>query len=127
MNKHIAIETQLGYLNGRNCIFLGDALFKKGVSELLLKGEINQNLCSKKLQGLDVPFSITFFDILALKIVELDSWDYCSSSCFDEVIDSSWMQELSGKVNENYHHFLFQTYDDVFEVVCLRYEFITPL
>ena len=58
-------------------------------------------------------------------MVELDSWDFRAESSFDEVIDSEWIQTLRGKVNKTHRHFLVQTYDEVFEIVCSGYEFKT--
>ena len=124
MDKYVPIQTVLGTLKGRDCIYLDDAAFQNGVNQFVLKGEINGNLCSKKRTGIDIPYEIIFFGVMALKMVELDSCDSDSESSFDEVIGSSWIKSLGGKVDTNHHHYYFQTYDEVFEVVCDRYKFI---
>lgn len=46
--------------------------------------------------------------MLALRIIELDSWDWSGASCFDEVLDSAWIAELGGKVTDAHRHFVLQ-------------------
>ena len=57
---------------------------------------------------------------------DLDTWK--SESCFDEVKNSSWAEDLQGKVTSKHRHFSFVTYDDSFEVVCEDYtlDLLTP-
>lgn len=132
INKYKAINTPLGELYGRDCIYLNNVNYNYKQRVLILKGFINNYVSDKTL--LDAKFSkyiLTFTDVLALKVLELDSWeeimdydDYMNvESSFDEVLNSSWIKKLGGKVTSNYHHYLIQTYDDVFEVVCLNYQF----
>jgi hypothetical protein len=68
---------------------------------------------------------LTFRGILALKIIELDSWRWDGQivSSFFEIQESSWIQELEGKVTTEHKHYLVITYDDVFEIVCDQFEF----
>lgn len=54
-------------------------------------------------------------------MIELDSWDDLSKSSFDEVMQSTWITSLGGKVDGSYKHYALQTYDEVFEVVCKRF------
>ncbi len=123
MNTFSPVRTELGYLQGRDWIFLDEVIFRNGLNTLVLEGEINGNLCSVKAVGEDIPYQMVFRGVLALKMVELDSWVFESKSSFDRVLDSSWVKELGGKVNENHQHYLVQTYDEVFEVVCAKCEF----
>ena len=121
MQHHISVETPLGILRGRDCIFLNKIAFENGTNTLVLNGEITGSLCNPE-NDKDIPYRLSFSGLLALKMIELDSWDYVGESCFDEVIESDWMHSLGGKVTPKHHHFLLQTYDDVFEVVCEKYD-----
>ena len=123
MNKHTPINTELGILKGRDCIYLDKVKFKDGLNRLVLIGEINGNLCGKKQIGVDISYELSFGGVLALKMVELDSWDQSTESSFSEVLESSWVNELGGKVEQHHRHFIIQTYDEVFEVVCNNYVF----
>lgn len=112
--------TPVGILRGRDCIFLDRVDFSDGVSTLILRGELNRALCSA---GVDVeapflPCTIRFDGVLALRVVELDSWDWTAESSFDEVIESPWLTQLGGKITRDHRHFVVQTYDNVFDVAC---------
>ncbi len=78
-----------------------------------LIGSINGKLCSKMPADIWCSYELMFFGILALKIIELDSWDYSSASSFDEVVNSNRIKKLGGKANSSHKHFVVQTYDDV--------------
>ena len=123
-DKYIPIETELGFLYGRDCIYLDKTEY--GYS-LVLYGGINGNLCSIPQTNRFISYKLTFQEALAVHITELDSmYDldfWGAESCFDEVNNSSWVKALKGKVTPNHKHFSLQTYDDVFEVVCKSYKF----
>lgn len=121
LNIHKPIRTELGELRGRDCIYLDKTNFQNGVNTLLLVGELNGRLCSKYSNDDCVPYTLSFFEIKALKMVELDSWDGSSESSFDEVTQSSWISNLGGKVDGSHQHYLVKTYDEVFEVVCKKF------
>lgn len=117
------IETPLGTLNGRDCIFLEGVSLLQHLNHLVLRCSVSELLCSKPRSDVDVsvPTTITFRGVLALLMVELDSWDWSGESSFDEVVDSEWVRSLGGKVTSAHRHFVVQTYDDVFQVVCEDY------
>ena len=123
MARNIPIETALGRLDGRDCIYLDHFTFEDGTSTLVLDGSINGNLCATRQPGRFVPYSLRFRGVLAVKMVELDSCDWSSESSFDEVHDSEWIRSLGGKVTTARRHFFVQTYDFVFDVACEGYEF----
>ena len=115
-----ALRTPLGHINGRDGIFLDQVVFRGDTSTLVLVASLNASLCSDA-KGNVIDFvgcKFAFTGVLALKMVELDSWDGRCESCFDEVLDSQWVKELGGKVTPFHRHLLIQTYDDVIEVVC---------
>lgn len=125
MNRHIPIKTSLGELSGRDCIFLDAIKFPNGPTVLVLEGEVNGSLCDSPWDGKYIPYVLTFRGVLALKMIELDSWKWDGQiiSSFFEIQESSWIQELEGKVTTEHKHYLVITYDDVFEIVCDQFEF----
>lgn len=124
--KYQPIKTDYGFLAGRDCIYLDEISFVNGGTyQLRLKGSINGNLVSAPPEstGNFFPYELVFTDVLALKMIELDSWNFECASSFDEILESEWLEKLGGKVTSNHKHIFVQTYDDVFEVVCSKYEF----
>lgn len=118
------VETAIGIIKGRDAIYL-NGLDYDGF-DLFLRGTIDGNLASNTTER-DVFYSIRFHGVLALQVLELDSWfhlDWSSNreSSFDEVINSRWQASLGGKVTPEHKHYSFATYDDVIDVVCLRFE-----
>lgn len=128
MPKYVPIITKIGTLKGRDAIFLDRVTMSERCNTLRLAGEINCNLASKSTKAGHQAYQIRFHGILAFQMIELESWDPSPKrkssrySSFDEVIDSAWLARLHGKVSPNYRHFIFQTYDHVFEVLCMTFE-----
>ena len=122
MQTYKPVETDLGILEGRDCIYLDEVFLKDNQTTLILVGEINGNLCSNKQSGKFISFELIFSGVIALQMIELDSWDFASKASFDEVVESDWIGELGGKVDSTHRHYLVQTYDDVFDVVCHSYQ-----
>ncbi|MEM7110881.1 MAG: hypothetical protein AAF614_00505 [Chloroflexota bacterium] len=123
--KYRPIKTGYGFLAGRDCIYLDDVSFLGGTYRLRLSGEINKSLVSEPPESSEgfIPYELIFSGVLALKVIELDSWDFECESSFDEILDSEWVASLGGKVTSANKHIFIQTYDDVFEVVCSSYKF----
>ena len=122
MQEYQAIQTSLGILRGRDAIYLVsiDVQITSGI--LRLVGNISGSLCSEPQTQDWISYQLSFYGVLAFKVIELDSWDHVSSSSFDEVVNSNWIRELGGKVTPSHKHYLVQIYDDVVEVVCKRYD-----
>ncbi len=106
-------------------MYLDAIKFPDGPDTLVLEGEINGDLCETRTAGKFIPYQLTFYGVMALKMLELDSWqwDGQTTSSFIEVQESSWIQALEGKVTSSHKHYFVLTYDNVFEVVCSRFEF----
>ncbi len=121
MARHLPIITSYGILSGRDCVFLDRVSFENRTNALLLEGSISGSLCSIP-QDVDLPYTLRFRGVLALNMIELDSWNWKSASSFDEIRESDWISSLGGKVTLDHRHFFLQTYDDVFQVVCSSYE-----
>lgn len=113
------IETPIGTLFGRDAVYL-DKFEYDLHSVLRLSGEFNGKLGSKPVDGF-IDYLLIFSGVLAFKVIELDSWDFDSASSFDEVVDSGWCKALGGKITSAHKHYLFQTYDDVIEVVATKF------
>jgi hypothetical protein len=126
MPQNIPIETALGRLDGRDCIYLDRFAFEDGTGTLVLQGSINGDLCGNLQPGRFLPYTLQFRGVLAIKMVELDSCDWDFESSFDEVRDSEWIRSLHGKATGAQRHFIVQTYDYVFDVVCEGYDFEVP-
>ena len=118
MQIYIPIKTPFGELYGRDCIYLDRVVFENGMNTFSLEGEINGRLCQPENKKEWIPYLFRFTGILALNFVELDSWCKVGVSCFDEILKSEWKASLKGKITENHRHFILQTYDDVFDIIC---------
>lgn len=116
------VETPVGWLRGRDALRAESVTFVDRTGTLVLRGEINGELCEHREPGLFLPFVLRFSSVLAVRMVERDSWQAGGESSFDEVIESTWIAQLGGKVTSFHRHFVLQTYDEVFEVVCTGYD-----
>jgi len=130
--KWIAVRTQCGTLRGRDAIFLDRVRIDR--DRIKLEGEFNGLLCSIRKKHRSIAYSCTFVGVLAVRIYELEScppsvwrlrgdWMAGDGSSFDEVKNSRWIRTL-GKYNltPKHRHYWFQTYDYVYEIVCVTYE-----
>ncbi len=115
---HTPIETPIGILTGRDAIYLDK--FEFDSFNLTLTGSFNGHLASNTTERW-IEYELTFFGVLALKLIELDSWDFKCASSFDEVLNSEWQAKLGGKVSQRHKHYFFQAYDEVIEVICNSY------
>jgi hypothetical protein len=120
--KRAPIHTPFGYLKGRDAIHLDHVVFEDRTNNVVLIGAVTR--VSKEPLDVDFTgFTLRFYGVLAFRCLELDSshWDW--ESCFEEIVDSDWVRSLGGKVTPKHRHFFVQTYDDIFDIVCDRYEF----
>ena len=128
MNIVNPIETEYGVLNGRDSIFLDEISMTNRTNHLHLKGEFNSSLCSKPVSEKWIPYEIIFEWVLASKITELDTWEsqrnWYNETSFDEIIDSEWLKNISGKKTPEHRHFIILTHDDVVEVICKSYSIV---
>lgn len=126
------IETEIGVLWGRDCVYL-DHTSKANAGTLLLRGTINCRIVRNYLpppgweQAEDLPFELLFHNVLGFQMLELDAWgtqnedlSALSESCFEEVENSMWLKRLHDKL-ERLRHLRLATYDDVFDVLCETY------
>ena len=133
MNRCKVVKTAIGTLWGRDCIFLDNVTMSNG--ELILTGTINTDIVLEFVQpeGMpksgELPYEFTFRGVLAVRIIELDTWesqnhddDAFMESSFEEILDSSWLSNLGGKISSACRHFRIATYDDIVEVISGSFE-----
>jgi hypothetical protein len=120
------IETPIGFVGGRDAIYLDDVKFDFWQRTLTLTGRFNGILSSSHVSEW-VHYALTFTSIVAFKFIELESWEHQGfairgASSFDEVVDSGWLAEMEPRVAANAKHYIVQAYDEVFEVICYNFE-----
>jgi hypothetical protein len=141
--KITPIETEVGFIKGRDAIFL-QTLNMVNEATFFITGELIGDLCSKVAKDIELPFSLTFKGVLLFKMIELDFDDFKYASCFDLIENSTKLAAMrerdkatgigkmdsgvnaEGKYSDDvfHQHFIFRTYDTVFEVVSQHYDFV---
>ena len=121
MQKIEPIITEIGKIWGRDAIYLDEM---KMINEMTfqLSGEIT-NPVEKK-------YIITFKEVYLFKMIELDFDELEYQSSFDIVKNSEQVnnmikldkEEHIGKIDNSFMHFVFRTYDTVFEIIGKEYE-----
>ena len=132
MEKATAVNTCLGVLKGRDCIYL-DQVKQDGLNNLTFTGDINGHLVSQHRDEKDwFPYTLTFRRVLAYFSCELDTYknmagtEYIAGSSFDLIEDSTWLKSLPVREDFDkgiYRHYRLFTYDDVYNIIAVSYEF----
>lgn len=130
MEKAIAINTCLGVLNGRDCIYL-DLMKQDDLDNLTFTGEINGHLVSMhKSEKRWLPYTLTFQRVLAYFACELDTYEnlagmgHPDGSSFDLIEDSTWLKFLPLREDfdkDLYQHYRLFTYDVVYNIIAVSY------
>jgi len=123
MQKTEPIITEIGKIWGRDAIYLDEM---KMINEMTfqLSGEIT-NPIEKK-------YIITFKEVHLFKMIELDFDETEYKSSFDIVENSTQLKNMIkiddaehiGKIDSSFKHYVFRTYDTVFEIIGKEYELI---
>lgn len=131
MEKAIAIDTSLGVLNGRDCVYL-DQMKRDDLDTLTFTGDINGHLVSQHRDEKDwFLYTLTFQRVLAYFACELDTYEnmagsgHLNDSSFDLIEDSSWLKSLPVRedLDKNiYQHYRLFTYDDVYNIIAVSYK-----
>lgn len=128
--KRTPIITEVGEIKGRDAIFL-DRVQVINEQTFELTGEFNSNLCSKikdEEKGKFKKYKITFKNVLSFKMIELDFYENeKSNSSFDLIENSEQVAKMltmdhSNKIKDSFQHFVFSTYDTIFEIVGMEFE-----
>ena len=136
MEKATAVNTCLGVLKGRDCIYL-DQVKQDDLNNLTFIGDINGHLISQHRDEKDwFPYTLTFRRVLAYFACELDTYENLAEtgplnrSSFDLIEDSTWLKSLPVREDFNkgiYQHYRLFTYDDVYNIIAVSYEFAAEL
>ncbi len=145
--KITPIETEVGFITGRDAIYLKDIIFIHD-SEYCVKGVVLGTNCTKIVIDVELPFSLTFKGVLLWRAVELDFAERVTNietdSCFDLIEYSEILKNIrswdvaasTGKIDRGYdkngkfsdeiwhQHFVLSTYDTVFEIVAQSYDLV---
>ena len=126
MEKATAVNTCLGVLKGRDCIYL-DQVKQDALNNLTFTGDINGHLISQCRDEKDwFPYTLTFRQVLAYFTCELDTYEnmagteYLDGSSFDLIEDSTWLKSLPVREDFDkgiYRHYRLFTYDDVYKIL----------
>jgi hypothetical protein len=124
LRKCIPIQTTVGVLWGRDAIFLDDVEFSYNNNIVRLKGEFGSRFDTDNSA---TKYLLEFRSVYIFKMVELDlsdeliDMDDHNSSLF-EILESDLLECAKRNRGVDLRHFIIQTYDDVFEIVCKDYE-----
>lgn len=125
MNEIIKpIITEVGLIFGRDAIFLDKVnIINEETFELL--GEFSGSLCKNLKDDNDVKYKIIFKNVHLFKMTELDFNEIEYKSSFDEIVNSKQLLKMNkidkensvNKIDKTYKHYVFSTYDTVFEII----------
>lgn len=136
MDDIFDIETEaLGVLYGRDCIYI-DTVTLDDNDSLTFSGEINGYLASKIRKGIWIPYKLEFKRVIAYFACELDTYEnlvggrYLDHGDFTIIENSTKLLKLPVRGDfdrSEYKHFRVFTYDMVFDIFAVSYEFFADL
>jgi hypothetical protein len=117
------IITEVGKIWGRDAIFL-DQFTMLSETKFQLKGAFNTSLCSNFETHGYLEYTIVFSEVVFLSMIEHELDDSKYESAFDLVENSKKINNLSkmDEINNELKHFIFRTYDTVFEIIAMGYK-----
>lgn len=126
--EHYLIETKIGCIYGRDAIYLDEINHNYAKRKLKFVGEINGACCSGTDDESFIKFSLEFQGVFAFNSTELDIYcelkgDNWYEGSFVEIKESELLNTAKKVGGSNLKSYLIQTYDDVFEIVCEKYNF----
>ena len=123
MERVVPIETDVGTLAGRDCIYLDKTQRSVSGDSLVLEGGIMGALCRPRRDDVEIPYCLVFHGVAKVEQLDIDSWwpeaPNDTTSSFFEIVESSWARDIGASPGAR--HFVIQTYDEVFKVVCGGY------
>ncbi len=127
----VPILTEVGKIWGRDAIFL-DRVTIINESTFQLTGEFISDLCSNLRDTHDRKYQITFKGVHLFKMIELDFDEIEYQSSFDLIENSKQLLRMInedkarhiGKIDATYKHYVFRTYDTVFEIIGKDFELL---
>ena len=125
MQKFIPIETPLGILQGRDCIYLDD-LNQNQYNYLTFKGEFSTYSIEEPHF---LPYTLTFHSCISYFACELDTYINLSKdpvkASFVLIENSKWLKKLPIREDypkSHYKHYRIYTYDVVYDIIATGYE-----
>ena len=133
MDKPMPIKTDVGILNGRDCIYF-DAVKQDNYDNVIFTGDINGQLVKKMDSNKEwYPYKLTFKRVLACFYCELDTYEnlagteylHDDGSCFDLIGNSDWLKSLPVRTDFDksiYNHYRLFTYDIVYNIIATEFQ-----
>ncbi|MFW5437157.1 hypothetical protein [Paenibacillus apiarius] len=124
MNTCEPVETELGFISGRDAIYVDAIHYDYNCRTVTFKGEFNGALCSNASSDEFIAYEMVFESVYVFKSIELD---VCmelmdpvevTACSFMEYVESELLDTVEKARNIKLKHFLLQTYDDVFIIAC---------
>ncbi|MCE5170832.1 hypothetical protein LQV63_16130 [Paenibacillus profundus] len=124
MKTYKPVETELGFISGRDAIYVYDIHYDYNRRTVTLQGEFNGLLCSDISSEEFIAYEMIFEDVYVFKSIELDvclelmdteEVTYCS---IGEYTESDLLETIKKARNVHLKHYVIQTYDDVFVIAC---------
>lgn len=118
------IETSLGILKGRDCIYL-DKVYKNARS-YIFEGEINGRLLNNGKEGF-IKYKLEFKNVVSIFTCELNTYDAINANSvygFEIVEDSKYLKIIAANDEldiKSLKHYRLKTYDDVFDIIAEEY------
>ena len=123
-NAPAPIETSLGILKCRDCIYI-DKVYKKDRS-YLFEGEINGRLLNNGKDSF-IKYKLEFKNVISMFTCELDSYDAINTNSvysFEIIEDSKYLKIIAANDEldiKSLKHYRLKTYDDVFDIIAEDY------
>ena len=118
------IETSLGILKGRDCIYL-DNVYKNARS-YIFEGEINCRLLNNGKDGF-IKYKLEFKNVVSIFTCELNTYDAINTNSiysFEVIENSKYLKTIAANDKANIKslkHYRLRTYDDVFDIIAEDY------
>ncbi len=118
----------IGKIYGRDAIYL-DRMEFETVEKITLIGKFNGELCTESSIDEDIGYKITFNNVIDFSCIELDFYNEYGrySASFEYYLHSKKIREFrkkdSNKCTAKHKHYVFYTYDRVFEIIAKSFDF----
>ncbi len=128
-----AVRTPLGYMYGRDAIYVDKLDYELERRTVTLTGEFNGALGSDAKSDDFIMYTLRLEGVYYFNVVELDLYgDDVQSVQSQSAYPSNWLEYRHSTLLDNarqqgkaelqrLRHFILFTYDDVFEIVCRMY------
>lgn len=123
---YVPISTDVGIIRGRDAIYVRQFQINED-HNFTVRGELNGALCSSAPSADFFGFRCVFHGVVGFRMDALDHSDASAyRSSFDEGTESEWLNTIRSRDPSQdfpgYREFRLVTYDDVFTLICHRYD-----